>query len=155
MNLKLIPKTKEEQEQFLEESKAGFTEALIKAYDFDLETAEKRTQQSFDQAFTSQEEVSHVFMSIYDEVLSQAIGGLWFTLNSKKSRAYLYQILIDSSFRGKGYGKQAMLMLDDYCKQQGMKQISLNVFGYNKPARNLYQGIGYEEVQCMMKKELK
>lgn len=154
MNLKLIPKTKEEQKQFLDQSKLDFNEALIKALDLDTETAKARTQQSFERAFQPKDGVTQVFVSIFNHELGQSVGGLWFTLDSIKSTAYLYQILIDSSYRGKGYGKLAMSLLEDYCKEYGMKQISLNVFGYNTPARHLYQGIGYEDVQCRMRKNL-
>ncbi len=85
----------------------------------------------------------------------EKIGYIWFQIkDDKKKTAYVWDILIFENQRGKGYGKDAMLYLEDYCRKRGATQIMLNVFGHNRVAINLYEGIGFRPVAIGMKKEI-
>jgi len=154
MKVKLFPQTQKEQEQFLQLSSQDFKESLIKAFDMNEEAAEKDAKQTFKKVFEPKEGITHTFLSIFDKKQNTNVGGLWFTLNSKKSKAYLYQIIIYEQYRGQGYGKLSMPLLHNYCKEKGMKKITLSVFGFNKAAYRLYKGTGYDVLQSVMEKTL-
>jgi ribosomal protein S18 acetylase RimI-like enzyme len=56
---------------------------------------------------------------------------------------------------GKGYGKKAMLLLEEKVKALGLKNIGLHVFGHNHRAIGLYQSLNYQTTNLVMEKELK
>lgn len=66
--------------------------------------------------------------------------------------AFVYDIEMDETQRGKGYGRATMLAGEVAAKELGATTMGLNVFGFNKPAINLYTSLGYEvSSQNMMK----
>lgn len=68
--------------------------------------------------------------------------------------AWLYDITIDESERGRGYGRAAMLALEDAVRALGFDRLALNVWGGNEVARGLYRSLGYAEESVHMGKAL-
>jgi ribosomal protein S18 acetylase RimI-like enzyme len=87
------------------------------------------------------EPVGHVFWA-----KRQAPGSAW--------RGFLYQLYIDEPFRGRGFGRQAMELLEAEVRAEGLPGIDLNVWGGNELARSLYRKLGFEERAIFMSKEL-
>lgn len=58
----------------------------------------------------------------------------------------LYDIVVDRSQRGKGIGEQLLLNLLRWGKEQGAGNAYLAVVANNKPARRLYEKLGFQEV---------
>jgi GNAT superfamily N-acetyltransferase len=75
-------------------------------------------------------------------------------LGSRDGGAWLYDITIAESERGRGYGRAAMLALEDEVRRLGFQALSLNVWGGNEVARSLYRSLGFAEVAVAMKKSL-
>jgi ribosomal protein S18 acetylase RimI-like enzyme len=67
---------------------------------------------------------------------------------------WIYDVQVDEAFRGRGLGRKAMLFAEEEARRRGVSQISLNVFGGNETARNLYRSLGYEELATLMRKGL-
>jgi ribosomal protein S18 acetylase RimI-like enzyme len=65
---------------------------------------------------------------------------------------WIYDIRIDEAYRGRGYGRAAMLLVEAEARERGYGRIGLNVFGGNDVARNLYRSLGYEENAIVMSK---
>ncbi len=86
----------------------------------------------------------------------QKIGVLWFGIkrNQPVPEVFIWDIIIESESRGKGYGKLAMSALEEKVKCLGISRIALNVFGHNKTARKLYESLGYETVSSTMMKTI-
>jgi len=84
------------------------------------------------------------------------IGTVWFGVRGSEDnrKAFIYDIILDDETRGKGYGKQAMLLLEVEVKKIGLRHIGLHVFGHNKIARSLYEKLGYETTNLNMEKTL-
>jgi RimJ/RimL family protein N-acetyltransferase len=87
----------------------------------------------------------------------EVVGHVW--LGDRNTRnegrvAFVYEIRIDAEQRGRGYGRDAMLLLEDKARALGLDRIELNVFGGNEVARGLYRSLGYEERAVMMGKKL-
>lgn len=72
--------------------------------------------------------------------------------NSKEARI---GIVIDKLYQGKGYGKQAMKLIEKEAKKLKIKKLLLEVFTENKRAVSLYQKSGYKEVGKMLAMEKK
>jgi ribosomal protein S18 acetylase RimI-like enzyme len=81
------------------------------------------------------------------------IGMLW--VQVKDQKAFIYDFVINEAFRGKGYGKQALIALDDKLKAMNVESVGLHVFGDNISAQELYKKMGYQITGIHMKKELK
>ncbi|MFA6237462.1 MAG: GNAT family N-acetyltransferase [Bacteriovorax sp.] len=83
-------------------------------------------------------------------------GILWFGVRGAEDnrKAFIYDINLYESERGKGFGKKAMLLLESEVKKLGLKHIGLHVFGHNTIARTLYEKLGYETTNVNMEKKL-
>lgn len=75
-------------------------------------------------------------------------------LGIRGGSAWLYDIVIDEPERGRGYGRSAMLALEDEVRSLGHGAIALNVWGGNDVARGLYRSLGYVEQSVQMRKQL-
>ena len=75
-------------------------------------------------------------------------------LKSPAKNGFIFELYVDEKFRGKGYGKQAMLLIEEEARELGLKSIGLHVFAVNTVARNLYESIGYETTSLNMVKNL-
>jgi ribosomal protein S18 acetylase RimI-like enzyme len=84
------------------------------------------------------------------------IGTLWIGVRGAQDnrKAFIYDIVLDESAKGKGYGKIAMKLLEDKVRSLGLYHIGLHVFGHNTIARNLYTSLGYEVTNLNMEKKL-
>jgi len=68
--------------------------------------------------------------------------------------ARVNDVEVDEAFRGRGYGRQAMLLAEQEAAAQGMTSVGLNVHGSNTVARSLYDSLGYQVTTQQMKKTL-
>jgi len=87
----------------------------------------------------------------------QGVGWLWLAVpgpDSDPDMAWVYLVEVDKAFRGRGYGREAMLLAEAEARSQGMRSVGLNVYGHNTVARSLYTSLGYEVMEQQMKKPL-
>jgi GNAT superfamily N-acetyltransferase len=68
--------------------------------------------------------------------------------------AWLYDITIDEPDRGRGYGRAAMIALEDEARELGHATMGLNVWGANEVARGLYRSLGWAEESVHMRRKL-
>ncbi|MDT0268487.1 GNAT family N-acetyltransferase [Streptomyces sp. DSM 44915] len=82
----------------------------------------------------------------------EAVGWLWFALRGEPGRreAYLYNIVVHEPFRGRGYGRAAMLACATAAREHGANSVGLHVFGSNTVARKLYTSLGFAETGVLM-----
>lgn len=67
---------------------------------------------------------------------------------------WVWDIVVDPGHRGKGFGRQAMNLAEEYARAHGARTLGLNVFGFNQSARGLYESLGYETTSIKMRKSL-
>jgi ribosomal protein S18 acetylase RimI-like enzyme len=87
----------------------------------------------------------------------QSVGWLWLAVpGSDRDRlmAWVYNIEVDPAFRGRGYGRAAMILAEGEARSRGMTSLGLNVHGQNTVARSLYDSLGYDVMSQQMKKSL-
>ncbi len=94
--------------------------------------------------------------SILDDATSAPLGMIWFAVmrHGPRAQAFIYDFIIDEAHRRRGYGRQAMLAVEQEVKKLGLDTISLHVFGHNHAARALYEQLGYETTNINMSKKL-
>ena len=96
------------------------------------------------------------WLAIYDEELGRKVGLLWFAVKERRKppTAFIYDFVIDEAYRRRGYGRLALLALEDKAREMGIDQIALHVFGHNHAARALYESVGYQVTNLQMAKAL-
>lgn len=89
---------------------------------------------------------SFFVMTAYDE--TGAVGQMIMRfLDEEKKDLRFGFIIVDSSKRGKGYGKGMLLLAIEYAKSMlKVDRISIGVFEDNMPAYKCYKSLGFSEV---------
>lgn len=84
------------------------------------------------------------------------VGTLWIgpAPDSTDGKEWVYYVEVDEPLRGRGYGTAAMLLAEEDSASHGAAELGLNVFGFNKRARGLYESLGYETMSLQMRKLL-
>jgi ribosomal protein S18 acetylase RimI-like enzyme len=83
------------------------------------------------------------------------VGQLWIgPFGNDPEHWWVWNVEIDDTQRGRGLGRQAMILAEKLATAKGAKSIGLNVFAHNRVARSLYESLGYEEVSRQMRKPL-
>jgi ribosomal protein S18 acetylase RimI-like enzyme len=91
---------------------------------------------------------------ILDE--GQGVGTLWIGRMPERppEQWWVWSIEIDAPFRGRGFGRAAMVLAEQEARRGGARRLGLNVFGTNTVTRSLYESLGYEITELQMSKEL-
>lgn len=84
------------------------------------------------------------------------VGYLWFAAKGAQNnrKAFIFDIVVEAQHRGKGYGRRAMLLAEEEARKLGLVEIGLHVFGFNRPAINLYESLGYKTTDLVMAKKI-
>ena len=85
------------------------------------------------------------------------IGRAWVSLDHPRGApdvAFLYDIEIESGYRGRGLGRALLAAVEEVVRSTGVHALELNVFGRNQAAVQLYASEGYEVVTQQMRKSL-
>lgn len=70
-----------------------------------------------------------------------------FLARKVENTAWISICIGEKDYWGKGYGKDAMVLLEDLCREKGWVRIELGVFGFNQKAKHLYDVMGYEVIK--------
>jgi len=152
---KLDPMTQSEFEAFIEHIIPTYAADNVRAgfwsEDEAMERSRKQTESLLSQGLQTKD---HFLYTLYDG--DDAVGMIWLRaeLNRPVKRGFILDVEIKEEFRGKGYGKQAMLLIEEKARELGIKRMGLNVFAYNDVAKNLYERIGYKVSTMNMLKDL-
>jgi ribosomal protein S18 acetylase RimI-like enzyme len=75
---------------------------------------------------------------------TRRVGSLWLALDRPgPGVVFVYQVVVEPGYRGRGLGRAAMLLAEREAARAGRRTVALNVFGHNRVARGLYDGLGY------------
>lgn len=152
---KLIPMTQSEFDAFLERLVPDYAAVNVRAgywnEDEALEKSRKQTESLLPDGLHTK---NHFLYTIYDD--NRAVGMIWMRaeLDRAVKSGFIFDVEIKEEFRGKGYGKQAMLLIEEKARELGIKRMGLHVFAYNDVAKNLYERIGYKISSMNMLKDL-
>ncbi|HFK1549292.1 MULTISPECIES: GNAT family N-acetyltransferase [Bacillus] len=78
------------------------------------------------------------------------IGFTMFGIDSDDNNYWIYRLMIDEKFQGKGIGKQAIYLVIDEIKRNNHTNISLIMIGYapeNLTAKFVYKKAGFIETE--------
>jgi ribosomal protein S18 acetylase RimI-like enzyme len=148
--------TEQEFRNYLGPLVQGFAEDQVNAGVWDSADALEKSRQTIDKLLTSGLATqNHWLTNIVDDELGARVGVLWFMVEeSSDPSAFIYDLGIHEEFRRKGYGRRALLALDEELRRKGVCRVSLHVFARNTAARSLYEQAGYVNTGMRMLKQL-
>src|SRR5215471_6209374 len=89
------------------------------------------------------------------EAAGEPVGQLWLAERADVQPClFVYELYVEEPHRGRGYGRAAMLLAEEEARQRALPRVTLNVFGGNTIARDLYRSLGYAENAVSMGKDL-
>lgn len=142
--------------EFLILSKRNYTNDKMRANDLSKEEATEIAEADFNRYLPDGYGSPNNYLFVIKDKENNQVGHLWYVTRGpeEKRKAYIADIFLHADFRGKGYGRKTMELLEDEVKSQGLGHIGLHVFGFNTAAINLYQSLGYETTDLVMEKTL-
>lgn len=152
---KLILMTQSEYEAFLEYLIPDYAADNVRAgYWSEDEALERSRQQTMSLLSDGLNTKNHFLYTLYDD--DKAVGMIWMRaeLDRPVKSGFIFDVEVVEKYRGRGYGKQAMLLIEEKARELGIKRMGLHVFAYNKVAKSLYENIGYEVSSMNMLKDL-
>jgi ribosomal protein S18 acetylase RimI-like enzyme len=84
-------------------------------------------------------------LSETDLLLGYIVLTIGFSFEFHGHDGFIDELYIDSNFRRRGYGKQAVAFLEQKAREMGVNAIHLEVDRGNDPAFELYRRAGYED----------
>jgi GNAT superfamily N-acetyltransferase len=154
VDLRLRPLRDEELSEFIEASRADYVEDLVAHARMPEDFAHDKAEHDL-AAYVGATSVPEGHSLYWIERESGPVGRLWFAERASPRigrLVWLFELEIYEPFRGCGYGRRAMQLLEDEVRQLGIAEIALNVWGGNEPARGLYRSQGYFERSVEMAK---
>ena len=153
--LELTPMTQTEFETYLAHAVKTYADEKVEAGNWQLEGALARAEDEFHSLLPEGlASKNHHLFSVKDA--GKTVGTIWFgvTTWAGQQAAFIYDFAVAEAFQGRGYGKGAMLAVEEKAKVLGLETVSLHVFGHNRVARSLYEKLGYEVTNVHMTKRL-
>ena len=141
-------------EAWMEQSIRGYAESNIESGRWDASDAMEKSERSYVDLLP--EGLATPNHSIFELFAAERyVGYLWVFIDPSAAvpSAFIYDIEILAEQRARGLGKQAMQALEPWCKARNLRRIALNVFAFNKPAVELYKGLGYQTTNFSMQKD--
>lgn len=153
--MRFIEMNKEELEKYIEFEINDYAEVLSSKRGNNKEQALKNARKSTEEILNKQD-LENYMVNIIDDDSHEIVGYMWYYRCKKEGKfeVFLASINILKGYRGKGYGRKAMNLLEDRAKELNAHKIKLHVFGYNRIARELYESLGFEPYSINMEKIL-
>jgi ribosomal protein S18 acetylase RimI-like enzyme len=145
------PLRENEFEAWSEEHTRGYAEGMIAFADLSREDAEAKAARDVAAVFPDGLATDGIRLWVVEDE-GRSVGTVF--LGVRDGGAWLYDITIDEAERGRGFGRAAMLALEEEARRLGYGSLGLNVWGGNEVARGLYRSLGFIEVSVGMKKQL-
>jgi GNAT superfamily N-acetyltransferase len=83
------------------------------------------------------------------DAVGTPVAALWVCHGVEPDTSFVFDVVVDSEHRGRGFGRAAMLAAEQATLASGNHKLGLNVFGHNDVALGLYTSLGYRPVSQM------
>lgn len=156
MPVRLRPVADDEVASLVASIRDGYALSMVNDAGMGEEEARTKAERDFAVLVREGRPVAGQQLFIIEETeTSERVGRVWLGERFPGERiGFLYDIEIEGRFRGRGLGREAMLLVEQEARRRGFVEIRLNVFGGNETARSLYQSLRYVEFAIGMRKRL-
>ena len=147
--------TQEEFAKFHEDNLEGYAQDIARAFKRPIEGERVRAKEQVTGLLPKGVDTEgHYLFNAIDTKSGNKVGNVWINVDEAKSRAFLFDIVVYEPFRGKGYGRKIMNLMEKMLKEMKISSVELHVFTYNTVAINLYKTQGYNTASFNMKKSI-
>ena len=154
--MRLRPMTGDEFQAWHERALESYAEDIARATGRPIEAARERAHAQDAQLLPDGQNTANTWLMRICDDSDAAVGTLWIGPHAERSDlAFIYDIEVDPSRRGEGFGRAAMVAAEDLVRDAGIPEIGLNVFGFNEAAQRLYASLGYRVVATQMAKRVR
>lgn len=151
----LVPMTAARYEQWRSASVQSYGEDIATSSGMDAEDANRRAATQFDELLPDGQKSAGTWLLTIQDDTGAEVGSLWLGPHPQRDGVgYVFDIEIAAAHRGRGLGRATMLAAEALLREAGIAELGLNVFGFNAPARRLYESLGYRVVATQMIKTL-
>jgi ribosomal protein S18 acetylase RimI-like enzyme len=158
MNQHSIQFRKMTQEEFVEFQKytlESYAQDIARAFNRPVEEERVRAKEQVNGLLLKGVETEgHFLFNVIDTVSGEKVGNVWVNIDQSKGRAFLYDIVVDKPFRGKGYGRETLVLLEKTLKEMKITSVELHVFADNVVALSLYRAQGYNTGSFNLQKNI-
>ena len=154
MGVSLRQASESETASYLLAAEAAYASDLVES-GVDPTEAARRAKDSYNRHFADGVLTKeHLLLRVEHE--GDGAGFVWIGpfASGNNDHWWLWDIVIDETFRGKGVGRQTMMLAETAAKAAGAVTLGLNVFTHNAAAMNLYRSLGFEATSTHMRKTL-
>jgi len=151
----LRPMSATEFQEWQARSIRSYADDLAKATGRPREVEQDRARQQFAELLPAGMGTDGTWILLIVDEAGVKVGTVWVGPHPERAGvAFLYDLEIVHERRGLGIGRAAMMAVESLVKEAGGTEIGLSVFGFNEPARRLYDSIGYRVVSTLMTKTI-
>jgi ribosomal protein S18 acetylase RimI-like enzyme len=156
MSTRLRPLRDDEVAQYVPHLREMYAAELAEHLFLDAEAAAARAGQSAAEAFPNGVAAPGQWLFAVEDGEGTRVGLLWLgePHGGETDVLWVYDIEIEPDHRGRGLGRDTMLLAEAEARRLGRSRIKLNVFARNAVARALYRSLGFEEMSVQMSKAL-
>jgi ribosomal protein S18 acetylase RimI-like enzyme len=152
----LRPFSPEEIAEYVAEIRTAYAADLREHLFLDEAAASARADRSANEAFPDGGVAPGHWIYAVEDGEGTRVGRLWLgePFDGEAESLWVYDIEIGPEHRGRGLGRDAMLLAEQEARRLGRRRIKLNVFARNTIARALYRSLGFDEMAVQMSKEV-
>ncbi len=154
MTTSLRPLSAEEIAGYVPRLSAAYAAELHEHLHLNVEAAAAQAENSAAGAFPGGAVAAGNWLFAVEDGEGTQVGILWLgePSDGEADSLWVYDIEIDPEHRGRGLGRDTMLLAEEEARRLGRTRIKLSVFARNAVARALYLSLGFEEMAIQMSK---
>ncbi|MGK5519396.1 GNAT family N-acetyltransferase [Micromonospora sp. URMC 107] len=155
MTLRLEPMTDEQYLRYRQRAESSYARHIAESGAMPVPEAQQKAQEEYAKLLPDGLTTpGHHLWTAYDG--ADEVGMLWLHVEQKSDgpHAFGYDFEVRPDLRRKGYGRAMIQAVEKRCREWGVVSIGLSVFGFNLPARALYEQLGFEATAIQMRKRL-
>jgi GNAT superfamily N-acetyltransferase len=151
----LRPMTEQEYDAYRERSVPLYADDLVRSRGMSAEAALADSASTFASTLRQASAPPRTWVLRVLTADDEDAGWLWLGPHpQREDGVFVYDIEIDEAHQGRGLGRATMLAAEQLARDAGLRHITLNVFGWNSRAENLYRSLGYDVDSTTMSKSL-
>jgi ribosomal protein S18 acetylase RimI-like enzyme len=153
--LRIRPMTAAEFEPYRTRLIRDYAADNVRAGNWSSEEADALAAHEADALLPAGRDTPGMLMLTAENAETEVVGYAWLALEHPRHRgAWLYDIVVISAHRGRGYGRALLAAVEAEARRRGSESIGLNVFWANRVARELYQSADFDVASLQMRKRL-
>jgi ribosomal protein S18 acetylase RimI-like enzyme len=156
MSLSLRPMRAEEWDAYLSHNIEEYAHEIAINFEIDLDQARQSAQEQTQQRLNAGLQTPGFYAYCIEQETGsgrERIGHLSLSIHLEEGFAWLDDIELFESYRGRGYGGEVLTLVEQELSSQGIRSLSLHVFGSNQWAFRCYQKSGFKVTGYNMSKK--